>query len=76
MIQEFPNFRVLEERAELWVEESSMDAWRRRMNFALSDADDLSSDLGRELSYRNFLRMGWKVAVVEVPGWLDDTSLT
>ena len=57
------------------VEESSMKSWRRRRNLALAEADDASSDLGREFSYRNFLRMGWKVPVLEVPGWLDDTTV-
>ena len=57
------------------VEESSKESWRRRRNLALSKADDVSSDLGREFSYRNFLRMGWKVPVLEIPGWLDDTTV-
>ena len=55
------------------VEESSKKSWRR--NLALSKADDVSSDLGREFSYINFLRMGWKVPVLEIPGWLDDTTV-
>ena len=57
------------------MEETSKESWRRRRNLALAEADDASSDLGREFSYRNFLRMGWKVPVLEVPGWFDKTTV-